>query len=158
MPQVRKRFPDSEIRVRLDADFASPRVFKALEEHKCKYLVGLPKNSRLDGDTDTDQVLTCLSAYLSGESERDFGELQYKTKNWKVTRRVIYKVEALMYDGRSQRENRRYVVTNLEESRRKSGISMQNEAPPRTASKNSRTTCGWTGRAVVGFSPTSCGS
>jgi len=100
--------------VRLDAGFATPRVFKALEEHRCKYLVGMGKNSRLDEDTDTDQILTCLSAYLSGESDKDFGELQYKTKSWKVTRRVIYKVEALMYDGRSQRENRRYVVTNLE--------------------------------------------
>ena len=114
IPQVRKRFPDAEIRVRLDAGFATPRVFEALEEHKCKYLVGMAKNSRLDEDTDTDQILTCLSAYLSGESEKGFGELQYKTKSWKATRRVIYKVEALMYDGRSQRENRRFVVTNLE--------------------------------------------
>jgi hypothetical protein len=42
-----------------------------------------------------------------------FGETRYRTRSWKRARRVIFKAEVLHAEGKADRDNARFVVTNL---------------------------------------------
>jgi hypothetical protein len=112
--EIRQRFGRRiEILVRLDSAFAKPIVLDTLEALGLKYVVCFASNSRL---------AAWVEPYLEGvreqvtedqEAARAFAERSYQARRWKVTRRVIAKVEVIPYEGRATKDNPRYVLTNL---------------------------------------------
>jgi hypothetical protein len=118
LERLRAVFPKARILVRLDGGFAAPEVFEFLEQHRCKYVVAMAKNS----------VLTRYAAALmeqarelsaaSGQTEHRYGECQYKAGKWKSERRTIIKAEVVRLEGREPKDNPRFVITNLDTSPR----------------------------------------
>jgi hypothetical protein len=111
--RLRRAFKRARIRVRLDAGFAYPRIFAALEELKVEYIVAMPENSVL-----RDRAAAHMDAarYFTERYQSTttfFGETSYKARSWKRERRVIFKAEVLHAEGKTPRDNARFVVTNL---------------------------------------------
>ena len=48
-----------------------------------------------------------------GSTTTLFGETRYKTKSWNQERRVVFKAEVVHAEGKPDRDNARFVVTNL---------------------------------------------
>lgn len=111
--RLRRSFPRARIRVRLDAGFAWPRLFDALDELDVDYLVALQGNKRLHALAEPWMSETRRLTDLTGESERTFGAFSYATCSWPHERRVLVKAEIVHHWGRKPRENPRFVVTNL---------------------------------------------
>ena len=117
--KIRDAFPKTKIQVRLDAGFAQPAVFKLLDEAKTTYWVAMAGNS----------VLQRLSAPLLKQAKKLYkekkqtatlyGDGSYSARSWKKhKRRVVYKAEVLHYEGRSPKEQVRFVITNAPQTPR----------------------------------------
>lgn len=113
LPRLREAFPGVRIRVRMDAGFASPKVFDWLEARNLEYLVAMQSNSVL---------LRLAAPYLkeakklsksSGKTEKVFAEVMYRAGKWKAERRTIIKAEVVQHEGREPRDNCRFVITNM---------------------------------------------
>jgi len=113
VPELRKRFPKAQIRVRLDGGFAHPMLLDVLEELKVQYLVGIKSNSVLNGRAEPLMEIVRARTEESEETETEFGETLYQARSWKRERRVIVKAEVVRYPGRDPKDNTRFVVTNM---------------------------------------------
>lgn len=111
--RLRRAFRKARIRVRLDAGFAYPQIFEALEELKVEYIVAMPENSILSNRAATHMHAARYLTDRYGSTTTLFGETRYKTRSWERERRVIFKAEVLHADGKAPRDNARFVVTNL---------------------------------------------
>lgn len=112
--RVRRCFPKAKIRVRLDAGFAVPSIFEALDELRVQYLVSMSSNSALEKAADPWMEEARSMTEDSGETTTLFCEdPYYKARSWKRHRRVVMKAEVLQYPGREPKDNLRCVVTNL---------------------------------------------
>lgn len=111
---IRRLFPRAVVRVRLDGGFMAGQLLTFLEEQGVEYVVGMPGNA----------VLLRRSRRLLGSARRAckeqgqtvplYGETRYAARPWKRRkRRVVYKAEVLLHEGRSAKDNVRFVVTNL---------------------------------------------
>jgi hypothetical protein len=117
---LNEAFPRARILVRLDGGFAGPELLNFLEDDvDVDYVIGLAKN----------QVLKRRARRLIGKARRIsgrrgetasvFGETRYAAGTWKKRkRRVIIKAEVVRQDGKSPKDNERFVVTNLKGSPR----------------------------------------
>ena len=116
---LRVAFPQARLRVRLDAGFASPKIFDFLDaEPRLDYVVGMPKNAVLLRRT---RGLMAQARRLSRKSqvtEHVYGECAYAAKSWPEARRVVVKAEVVQHPGRKPKNNPRFVVTNLKQSPR----------------------------------------
>ncbi len=111
--QLRRAFKRARIRVRLDAGFACPQIFAALEELRVEYMVAMPGNPTLHARA-ARHMRAARSLTESFESTTAlFGETSYKTRSWKRARRTIYKAEVVHAEGKSAKDNARFVITNL---------------------------------------------
>ncbi len=117
--QVRMNFPKARIQVRLDGGFAGPELLNFLDDSDVDYLVGMAEN----------KVLTRRARRLMGRARRlsritnktanVFGETRYAAQSWKQRkRRVLIKAEVVRADGKSPKDNARFVVTNLKKTPR----------------------------------------
>ena len=111
--QLRQVFPRAEIRVRLDAGFASPAVLDQLDRLRIGYLVTYPANAALDFLAGGLLCLAKVEAYLERRSVRHSGWEWHRAQSWRRDRRVIFKAEALWAEGKELEGNLRFVVTNL---------------------------------------------
>ncbi len=111
--RLRRGFKKPRIRVRLDAGFACPQVFELLRELRVEYLVSMPENSVLAGRASRYMSAARSLAEQFQASATLFGETRYQTRSWKQDRRVIFKAEVVHADGKTPRNNARFVVTNL---------------------------------------------
>jgi Transposase DDE domain group 1 len=91
--RVKKAFPGSRIRVRLDGGFASPEVLDFLDcEPKMQYIVNLAANAVLKRKAEWAMKRARRTSEISGQTEHVYGECRYATrKTWPWKRRVIYK-------------------------------------------------------------------
>jgi hypothetical protein len=110
---VRERFPEAAVRVRLDGGFASGRMLDFLEGEKVQYVVGLPRNARLEKATKGLMREAKRHDDAHGSPLALFTAIPYRARRWKRARRVIAKAEIVHAEGRAPKENPRYVVTNL---------------------------------------------
>jgi hypothetical protein len=125
---LRKSFPKSKILVRADAGFAWPAFYAVCESMKLKYLIATEGYKKLQEAAEPLMVQSRSMRDQTSEAARCFGEMSYKAYNWKESRRVIVKGEALatkQNDGKSKRtksksgkkkdtrDNARFVATNL---------------------------------------------
>jgi DDE family transposase len=117
--KLRLAFPSARLRVRLDGGFASPAVFRFLEQEGVEYLVAMASNAKLEKRIRRLLGKARMRSKATGESAQLFGETRYAAKSWKRKRRVIMKAEVVRLGGRDPRDNPRFVVTNLSQSPRR---------------------------------------
>jgi hypothetical protein len=112
--KVRRRFPRTGIRVRLDGGFMSWEVLAFLDAAGVEYVVGYANNKRLAREC-ADLAGQAQQRYEAcGHPVQVFGELEYSAKPWKgKTRRLIVKAEVVETPGREPKVNLRFVVTSL---------------------------------------------
>jgi hypothetical protein len=112
---LKREFPKTRLRLRLDAGFPSPELLDYLESEDIEYVIGLAKNSRLDDLTADSMARARAAAEKSGQSERLYTVCRYGAHSWSRLRRVVVKAEVTVFPGRALRDNLRFVVTNLEQ-------------------------------------------
>lgn len=107
--RIRQAFPKVKIIFRGDGGFCRWKILRWCDRHDIGYIVGLPKNKRLNRLTASlqEDASTCFAA--TGHKVRWFTDLHYGARSWDTPRRVIAKVEYSQHGV-----NPRYVVTNLE--------------------------------------------
>jgi hypothetical protein len=106
--RLRKAFPNAKLLLRGDAGFAAPEVYDYSEAARLRYVLSLPKNSRLLAAA---APLLAQARTIYGktrENVKRYGEFLYAADGWPAARRIIVKAE-VMPEG----ENPRFVVTNL---------------------------------------------
>jgi len=113
IPKLKATFPRTRIRVRLDAGFANPGLYRLLEKLKVEYLIGMPKNEVLKREVKEDLDHSVAMAEIKKTSHKEFLSFGYRAKSWPHTRRIVAKLEAVVYPGREIKRNPRFVVTNL---------------------------------------------
>lgn len=114
LPRLREAFPQARLRIRLDGGFAGPEMLDFLEQEKLEYLVAIGRNSVLSRRIEPLMKRVRRATKQSGATETEFGETSYAAQSWrKKQRRVIMKAEVVRLEGRSPRDNARFVVTNL---------------------------------------------
>jgi len=111
--RLRRAFKKARIRVRLDAGFAYPQIFEVLEELRVEYVVAMPANSVLSGRAARHMHAARVLAERFESTTTLFEETRYRTRSWERDRRVIFKAEVVYAEGKSPRDNARFVVTNL---------------------------------------------
>lgn len=116
IPEIRSRFPKAEILVRLDGAFAREDIFAFLESENLNFVVNMPKNSLLIRKAEKLMRKVRRKSKRSGRAETEFGECRYAARKWSRKRRVIIKAERTVYPGRPERDNPRFVVTNLKQT------------------------------------------
>lgn len=111
--KLRAAFPKAKIRVRLDGGFGSPRLLDVLDALKVEYVVGLAQNPRLLALCDLEVTAAMVAAFQSGATARFYGDAKYAADTWSRERRIVFKAEVLVADGKANKVNPRFVVTNL---------------------------------------------
>lgn len=111
--ELQERFPRARLLVRLDGGFAGPELLEFLDEVQVGYVVGLPSNAVLERAAEALLAPMRLRSELTGATEHVYGECRYAAKTWARERHVVIKAEVVWHEGREQRDNPRFVVTNL---------------------------------------------
>ena len=111
--RLRAAFPKARLRVRLDGGFAGPQMFEFLEAERVEYVIAMGGNSVLNALAEPAMQRARALSAASGQTEHGYAQCQYAAKSWDVKRRVIIKAEVVRLEGRTARDNPRYVVTNL---------------------------------------------
>jgi len=94
--RIRARWPKVKIQFRADGAFSEEPLLAWCENHQVEYVIGLASNSRLLSELEQEQREMALASAASGESERTYRDLQYRTlDSWSRTRRVVAKIEHL---------------------------------------------------------------
>jgi hypothetical protein len=94
--RIRARWPDVKILFRADGAFGEEPLLAWCESHNVDYVIGFASNSRLLAELPQEQRAMAAASAASGESERTYRDLQYRTlKSWSQSRRVVAKVEHL---------------------------------------------------------------
>ena len=117
IPKLRKAFPKSRIRVRLDAGFGAPEILNFLDATpRLEYVVGIAKNKRLLARVRRPMAEARRLSKESEESERVYADCLYRARKWPAKRRVLVKAEITRFPGRDPKDNPRFVVTNMTKS------------------------------------------
>lgn len=111
--RLRRAFKKPRIRVRLDAGFAYPQIFEALEELRVEYVVAMPENSVLSGLAAKHMRAARVLTDRFGSTTTLYGEGRYRSRSWKHKRRAIFKAEVVQALDKPARDNARFVITNL---------------------------------------------
>jgi len=106
---LRQKWPDVEIRIRADAGFATPRLYRFCEAYGLEYLIGFAASGPLKEQTNW--ALDWLTERFErhGEPCAWRGGFRHQAGSWRHARRILYKVEV-----NDQGANRRFVVTNCQ--------------------------------------------
>ena len=113
IPKLKTIFPRTRIRVRLDAGFANPGLYRLLEKLKVEYLIGMRANAILMDKVEEDLDHSVAMAEIEESSHQEFTSFRYRAKSWPYSRRIVAKSEAVVSPGKEIKPNPRFVVTNL---------------------------------------------
>ena len=114
LERLRRAFPKTRFRVRLDGGFACPEILDFLDEQSdVDYVVAMAKNLTLEWKAERFMRSARKLSRQSEKTEHVYGECRYRAKSWDRERRVIIKAEVVRHPGRDPKENPRFVVTNL---------------------------------------------
>ena len=109
IPQIRARWPETEIIIRADSGFCREHIMCWCESHNVRFLLGLARNRRLQKAIAGSMQKAQQRHEKDGKPARLFQEMRYRTrKSWSRERRVIGKAEYL-----EKGSNPRFIVTNL---------------------------------------------
>jgi hypothetical protein len=116
LPKLWRAFPSAQLRVRLDAGFATPEMFAHLEAAGVEYVVAMGTNAVLDRYAEPYLALLRAGVAATHETATTYAEAAYQTRSWPAPRRTIIKAEVVWHAGREPRDNPRFVITNLPHS------------------------------------------
>jgi hypothetical protein len=109
--KLRAAWPTTRITIRGDSGFCREEILGWCEARGVDYVIGLAKNERLIAQSQYFLGAAQCAFASSGESEREYGELCYRTLDtWSRERRVVLRAEHSKHG-----DNPRYVVTSLSE-------------------------------------------
>lgn len=110
---LRAHFPNTRLYCRADAGFASYDIFNYLDSEGVYYAIAMASNERLkDLSAGWMGVARCM-ADVSGQKVTIWRETTYRARRWHRPHRVVYKAEVVVEDGKSPRDNARFIVTNM---------------------------------------------
>jgi hypothetical protein len=113
LPMLRRDFPRTQIYFRADAGFASHQIFNFLDAEGLRYAVSMGANSRLKQlSSDWMQIVRHMVGE-HGKKVTIHRETTYKAKRWNKPHRLAYKAEVVVEEGKSPRDNARYVVASM---------------------------------------------
>ena len=110
--RLRQAWPKVRIVMRADGGFCRWRTMSWCDRNRVGYILGLPKNSRLEALTKNTTVEAKTVYSENQQKQRRFDEFDYAAGTWDRKRRVIARV---MYGEKGS--DARFVVTNLEGDR-----------------------------------------
>jgi len=116
---LRRKFPSSQIQVRLDAAYATPAILNLLEESGTAYVIAMAANSVLLQQAEPFLAIARSRAAREKKSVQEFGEARYQAQTWPLARRIIIKAEVVTFQERDPRDNPRFVITNLRDRPRR---------------------------------------
>jgi hypothetical protein len=105
--RLRSRFPRRTIAIRADGDFAKPTLLDYADYADCLYAIGMPRNSKLEGQIEHLRERAEKLWQSTGEPVRLYSSFYYKAGSWGRARRIAAKVEYTALGI-----NVRFVVTN----------------------------------------------
>jgi hypothetical protein len=115
--RFRQQWPGVKIIFRGDGGFCRWKMLRWCDKHGVNYIVGLPKNARLNAVAKPSMDQARRQSEQTGQAQRVFADLLYAAQTWDTERRVILKAEYLPGEnGGDPKENFRFVVTNLDGS------------------------------------------
>jgi hypothetical protein len=109
-PTVRRlqaRFPKRAMAIRADGDFAKAPLLDYAEYAGCAYVIGMPRNSKLEAIVEPLRQRAEARCKEIGKPVRFYTSFSYQTRSWSRTRRIVAKVEYTALG-----KNLRFVVTN----------------------------------------------
>ena len=115
LDRLREAFPGARFLVRLDGGFACPEVLDFLDEQPgLNYIVAIAENAVPKRRSAKLMRKARKRSRKTGKTANLFGDCRYAArKRWPHKRRVVIKAEVVRLEGRTPRDNARYVVTNL---------------------------------------------
>jgi len=105
--RLRARFPKRSIAIRADGDFAKAELLDYAEYAGCSYVIGMPRNSKLEELVEGLRQRAEARWKETGKPVRFYTSLSYQTRSWFRARRIVAKVEYTALG-----KNLRFVVTN----------------------------------------------
>jgi hypothetical protein len=116
LPKLWRAFPGAQLRVRLDAGFATPEIFHHLEAAGVEYVVAMGNNAVLARHAEPYVAPLRPVVATTHDTATTYGEAAYQAGTWPAPRRTIIKAEVVWHDGREPRDNPRFVITNLRQT------------------------------------------
>jgi DDE family transposase len=116
VPKLWAAFPGAQLRVRLDAGFATPEIFAHLEAAGVEYVVAMGNNAVLARHAEPYIAPLRAVVATTHDTATTYGEAAYQAGTWPAPRRTIIKAEVVWHQGREPRDNPRFVVTNLRQT------------------------------------------
>jgi hypothetical protein len=116
LPKLALAFPRAQLRVRLDAGFATPAVFDYLEAADVEYVVAMANNAVLTRHAEPYVAPLRSVVATTQDTATTYGEAAYQAGSWPAARRTIIKAEVVWHHGREPRDNPRFVITNLRQT------------------------------------------
>ena len=106
--QLRRVWPEIEIVLRADGGFCRHEILSWCEANAVDYLIGLPKNDRLQRRIKRRMKLARRRFAKTGTAARVFADFRYRTRtSWSRRRRLVAQAEYL-----AKGANPRFVVTS----------------------------------------------
>lgn len=106
--KIQEKFPGVEIVIRTDAGFSAPELYKYCEETGIRYIIGIPRNERLEALNEDNLRWACFLYRITGENQRLISSFEYQAESWDKPRRVIVKTE-----WNEKGSNQRFLLTDL---------------------------------------------
>jgi Transposase DDE domain group 1 len=116
LPKLWRAFRGAQLRVRLDAGFATPEVFDQLEAAGVQYVVAMGNNAVLARHAEPYVAPLRPVVATTHDTATTYGEAAYQASTWPAPRRTIIKAEVVWHHGREPRDNPRFVITNLRQT------------------------------------------
>jgi hypothetical protein len=106
--RLRARFAKRRVAIRADGDFAKAPLLDYAEYAGCSYVIGMPRNSKLEAIVEPlRQKAEAQWKQSGGKAVRFYTSFSYQTRSWSRSRRIVAKVEYTALG-----KNLRFVVTN----------------------------------------------
>jgi hypothetical protein len=105
--RLQARFPQRAIAIRADGDFAKAELLDYAEYAGCSYVIGMPRNSKLEACVESLRQKAETQWQETGKPVRLYTSVSYQTRSWSRARRIVAKVEYTALG-----KNLRFVVTN----------------------------------------------
>lgn len=105
--RLRARFPKRPIAIRADGDFAKAPLLDYAEYAGCSYVIGMPRNSKLEEIVEPLRQKAEAWWKQTGKPVCFYTSFSYQTRSWSRARRIVAKVEYTVLG-----KNLRFVVTS----------------------------------------------
>jgi hypothetical protein len=95
------------LRLRADAEFAAPKLYRYLEAQQIPYAIGIPGFRAFRKQAKKTLQSAQRAFERTRKPQKRFGEFCYRAKSWPRQRRIVFKVEVT-----ARGQNLRFVITN----------------------------------------------